>query len=315
MFIIHDLYNKHIFFLILAILVIAFLWNKNEYLDAADKDNLNVKNITATGIVTFPGAKQAVKQGDGLTVFNDPGFGGANWIRGDRNYISGSANIGKDLTVDGTITANKIISKDGSSSGPLSNEAVQNIASVYNKDNLTVTNLNATGMITFPGAKQAVQQGNGKTSFNDTYGANWIRGDRNVISGSANIAKDLTVEGVINAKNITATGMITFPGAKQAVKQGDGLTTFNDRDGSNWIRGDNNIISGSVQIGGSLNATGGFKTPLDMTRFDAKMMNVWNDTGDDNSFCPDGYYMYGVTKATEKRGSTFNPACRKLPGA
>jgi len=151
-------------FLIIAILVIAFLYilqmKKNEHLDATE-NNITAKNITATGMITFPGAKQSVKQGDGLTVFNDPGFGGANWIRGDRNYISGSANIGKDLTVDGTITANKIISKDGSSSGPLSNEAIQNIASVYNKDNFTVTNVYATGSINAPAIRGSLVSPNG----------------------------------------------------------------------------------------------------------------------------------------------------------
>jgi len=55
--------NKYTVFLLLAIVVIAFLWNKNEHLDTS----------------------------------------------------------------------------------PLSNEAIQSIASVYNKDNLTVTNINATG--------------------------------------------------------------------------------------------------------------------------------------------------------------------------
>jgi len=169
--------NKYTVFLLLAIVVIAFLWNKNENLDAT----------------------------------------------------------------------------------PLSNEAIQNIASVYNKDNLTATNINATsnlttagnltvnsGMITFPGSKQAVQQGNGKTSFNDTDGANWIRGDRNVISGSVEIGKNLTV----------GNGMITFPGSKQAVQQGNGKTSFNDTDGANWIRGDRNVISGSVEIGKDLSVAG-----------------------------------------------------------
>jgi hypothetical protein len=66
---------------------------------------------------------------------------------------------------------------------------------------------------------------------------------------------------------------------------------------------------------GNLTVQGKFTTPLDLTRVDAKMMNVWDDTGPDESYCPDGYYMYGVSKKTFGRGSTFDPACRKLPGA
>ena len=160
--------NKYTVFLLLAIVVIAFLWNKNENLDAT----------------------------------------------------------------------------------PLSNEAIQNIASVYNKDNLTATNINATsnlttagnltvnsGMITFPGSKQAVQQGNGKTSFNDTDGANWIRGDRNVISGSVEIGKDLSVAGTLNGgipttsymfdnlpNNITWTYMLSLLKTKFSTNDPDGTT-------------------------------------------------------------------------------------------
>jgi hypothetical protein len=245
--------NIYIIILLLVIIIVIFLLNKNDNFYSLTED-ITAKNITASGTITFPGARQAKKQGDGLTVFNDPAFG-ANWIRGDKNYISGSANIGKDLTVDGTINAKKIISSEGITS---SNETIQNIASVYNKGNLAVTNLNVTGTVTFPGATQAKKQGNGLTAFNDTDGANWIRGDQNYISGSAKIDKDLTVDGNTNVKNITsnnitannitATGTVTFPGAKQAVKQGNGLTAFNDIDGANWIRGDRNYISGDVTI-------------------------------------------------------------------
>jgi len=72
--------NKYIFFLILAILVIAFLWNKNEHLDATplsneaiqnianvyNKDNLTATNITATGGLNSTG---------GVNTF---GIGGTN---------------------------------------------------------------------------------------------------------------------------------------------------------------------------------------------------------------------------------------------
>ena len=58
----------------------------------------------------------------------------------------GSTSFEKNGNVNfsGVLTAKKFVSADGSSSGPLSNEAIQSIASVYNKDNLTATNITAT---------------------------------------------------------------------------------------------------------------------------------------------------------------------------
>ena len=255
------MYNKYTVFLILAILVIVLLWNKNEHIDTTT-DNLTAKNITASGSTTLnvpftvidaSGVKhleigkkpdgykyvqtvddvwmnggRLIMNGGGLTMKGGPlnvngptlftkdvdhqgsvhfgGFGtdtylpasdGRNYIRGPtnidgatlftkdvdhrgsvpfggfgtdtylpagdgRNYIRGPTNMDGDtlftksatinggLTVGGIVTAKKFVSTDGASGSPLSNEAIQTIASVYNKDNLTATNINATNSINTP---------------------------------------------------------------------------------------------------------------------------------------------------------------------
>ena len=322
--------NKYTVFLILAILVIAFLWNKNEHLDS------NVDNVIAKGTITTGSAGnqfqliQSLQDGKNniLSILPLKPDGTPNWDNnivvgggGNKNiwtnknitstgtinatgnisggglisekdaWIKGLLAVNGNVNVGGTITANKIISKDGSSSGALSNEAIQSIASVYNKDNLTATNINATGTIT-----------NGSTTLSGTT----LKDTGRFHIASGELLYLLPKDGVIIGKewggngNLQVQGIITTPGNIT----GGGLISEKDA----WIKG-------VLAVGGQLNAAGGFKTPLDMTRVDAKMMNVWNDTGYDDSFCPDGYYMYGVTKATHQKGATFNPACRKLPGA
>jgi hypothetical protein len=62
---------------------------------------------------------------------------------------NGNVNMKNDLTVDGVINAKNIILKEGSL--PLSREAIQNIASIYNKDNLSVTNLTAANNLNVGG--------------------------------------------------------------------------------------------------------------------------------------------------------------------
>jgi len=190
--------NKYTVFLILAILVIAFLWNKNEHLDVT----------------------------------------------------------------------------------PLSNEAIQSIASVYNKDNLTATNINATGYARLAGAKVTNGAGgDGFTWFNHPNGNNYIRGDNTYISGNIAVSSNIGATGSIQAGgnigatgnlqaggNIGATGSIQVGGNLQANGNtrlagakvtngagGDGFTWFNHPNGNNYIRGDNTYISGNLCFGGSDN--------------------------------------------------------------
>ena len=160
--------NKKILdFLILAIIVIVFLWflqkNKNEHIDS-NVDNITAKNITATGLITSNTGIVANNIGIGKSALGgSPNWGDINWGDGTgwklnmghsgkptmEIYDNGTVRVNGDIGATGIVTAKKFVSSDGStSSGPLSNEAIQSIASVYNKDNLTATNINATGNLT-----------------------------------------------------------------------------------------------------------------------------------------------------------------------
>jgi len=288
------------------------LWNKNEHIDS-NLDNITAKNITTSDSINVGTNLGKLKIGTGSISFgNGDGYGLSlgkagsptltiwdnNWITAkgtlDAQEISAhtltatgpiggwDVNAKNNINAGGIVTAKKFVSTDGSSSGALSNEAIQNIASVYNKDNLTATNINATNGINTP---------------------------------------------TLSAKNITTSDSINVGSNLGKLKLGTGSISFGNGDGYGLSLGkesspsmivyDNKwtSVNGTLDVnGGPVNANGGFKTPLDMTRVNAKMMNLYSDTGYDDSFCPDGYYMYGVSKASFGRGTTFDPACRKLPG-
>ena len=83
--------DKYIIFLILAILVIAFLWNKNENIDS------NIDNIIAKGTITTPGNIT----GGGLISEKDA------WIKGLLT-VNGNVNAGGNIIArGGNIIADK----------------------------------------------------------------------------------------------------------------------------------------------------------------------------------------------------------------
>jgi len=148
----------------LAILVIIFLYilqNKNEHADTTT-DNITAKTINASGDVNTAGN---INTSGEMSTFGVGGKDKNKWVLYtplgvDRTQMyfaprkadnsdwdwGGSTSFEKNGNVNfsGVLTAKKFVSADGSSSGPLSNEAIQSIASVYNKDNLTATNITAT---------------------------------------------------------------------------------------------------------------------------------------------------------------------------
>jgi len=192
--------NNYTVFLILAVLIIVFLWvsqkKNNEYIDI-NTDNITAKNITASGNISTSANLDAIGNistknnlivagninssgsistagnistgGEGSTF----GVGGKNqWmlytplgVGRTQMYFAprkadnsdwdwgGSTSFEKNGNVNfsGVLTAKKFVSADGSSSGPLSNEAIQSIASVYNKDNFTATNITATNNLSAVG--------------------------------------------------------------------------------------------------------------------------------------------------------------------
>ena len=74
---------------------------------------------------------------------------------------------------------------------PLSNEAIQSIASVYNKDNLTATNINAT---------------NSLNGYN--VNGQYVNAALTINAGvDVNAGKDLNAKGTITGQNINATNL------------------------------------------------------------------------------------------------------------
>jgi hypothetical protein len=92
-----------------------------------------------------------------------------------------------------------------SNSSPLSNEAIQSIASVYNKDNLTATNINGTTSITTP----TLNVGNDINAKGDISGRFITAGidvdAKRHLNAALNIyaGNDITAKGDIYGRNIT----------------------------------------------------------------------------------------------------------------
>jgi hypothetical protein len=109
-------------------------------------------------------------------------------------------------------------------------EAVKNVASLYNADTLTIGNLNVTKDLNVTN-KTSTNDLNvtNKTSTNDLNVANKI------------ISKDLEITGEAKFKGIEGTGPTQFPGG----------------DGKNYITGKENILrGGATVINGDLIVTG-----------------------------------------------------------
>ena len=172
--------NKYIVFFILAVLIIAFLWNKNEHADTTT-DNITAKNIKASGDIDASGNVKAKYIGATEAVSAPSIYAGYQLITpqlhvkdksgeyiktfalndGTNRFVSvGGTLISKGLCVGGTDTCvnedlvKKIIGVANGvrptiiSPEPISNEAIQNIASVYNNNNFTATNINASNNLT-----------------------------------------------------------------------------------------------------------------------------------------------------------------------
>jgi hypothetical protein len=130
---------------------------------------------------------------------------------------------------------------------PLSNEAIQNIASVYNANNLTATNITVTGALTGGTAKITGASQFGNSWFPHTDGKNYIRGPLQ-IDGATNVASNMTVSG------LTVGGLKVSPGA---VSPYSAFLDFGD--GTGWkLRARNNKGTTLVDLddNGSMNVAG-----------------------------------------------------------
>jgi len=123
-----------------------------------------------------------------------------------------------------------------------SDEAVQNIASLYNQANLTVTNFTSTGNTTLKG------NAGGATHFPYTDGNNYITSNNNIlrggpttIQGNLNVDSAAIIKGGANISGALSAGIANFNGPSDV-----GGTCFNcaGTDSANYISGHQNIIRG-----------------------------------------------------------------------
>jgi hypothetical protein len=152
--------NIYIIILLLVIIIVIFLLNKNDNFYSLTED-ITAKNITTSGDINTNkiNVNDSMNFKIGKSVLQgSPNVGDISWGDGTgwrlnmgkagaptmQVYDSGTVQVNGELKSD-VITAKKFVLADGSSSsGSKSTEAIQNIASVYNTNNLSATNINAT---------------------------------------------------------------------------------------------------------------------------------------------------------------------------
>jgi hypothetical protein len=319
--------NIYIIILLLVIIVIIFLLNKNDNFYSLTEDitaknikasgnitasgnidisgNINAKNITAfNDIGTWDGQGGFVATNSYMDVHGGPqnirtaiGFGtidnttwGGDWAPQDLTITAKNVNTTGGINSQGIITAKKFVSTDGTSDLPLSREAIQNIASVYNNNNLRATNINASNNLAVTNTiyTRDLNVDNNLATKGTIYAQSDLNVDNNLaIKGNTFAQSDLYVE-----KNLSTKG-----------------TTF-----TNYLN-----VTKNIDANGVINANGGFKTPLDMTEINAEGGKIGGGkVVIDNGFsgnkvsCPNGYYVSGISQTNI--ASEFVPICRKLPG-
>lgn len=115
--------------------------------------------------------------------------------------------------------------------GDLNSEALQNIASIYNNNSLTVTDLTVTGKLTVGDATK----GTGLLTANGGIAATNV-----TASGILTTTGKITANGGIDATNVTASGTLTVTG---------------NIDGGNCIKAKNTLIAGDLVSGIAANKT------------------------------------------------------------
>ncbi len=196
--------------IIIGIIVIFLLYNKSEgFTNTPIPPLLTATNMEAKDTIKVGTNIGALDIGKGYISYgNGDGYGLAigkkdaptlqiydnNWITAkgtiDAQEIAAhtltatgpikgwDVNADNNINARGVVTAKKFIATDGSDL-PLSREAIQNIASIYNKNDLTATNINTTGEANFTGKAHFTGYGTDTwLPFSD--GRNYIRGPTNI---------------------------------------------------------------------------------------------------------------------------------------
>ena len=206
---------------------------------------------------------------------------------------------------------------------PLSNESIQNIASVYNKDNLTATNINATGNLQVKGNITNGSTTLSGTTLNDTGRFHISSGELLYLLPKSGViigkewggTGNLQVQGNITNGSTTLSGTVLNDTGRFHISSGELLYLLPK---SGVIIGKDWGANGNLSVAGNLSVGGGLKIPLDMTvHTPGAQVSLWKDakTKGNNVMCPDGYYMAGIVQHWEDPQAAFFVQCRKLPGA
>jgi hypothetical protein len=278
--------NIYIIILLLVIIVVIFLLNKNDNFYSLTED-ITAKNIKASGSIDASGNMTATNMTTTQGVFVGNGL-----------HVTGNVNT------SGVVTAKKFVSADGTSDLPLSREAIQNIASIYNKDNLSATNINASGNMT-------------ATNMTTTQGV--FAGNGLHVTGNVDATGNISIWDGKKGFKATLDDMSILGGPNNMQTRIALGRIDNTLYGGTWepqdltITAKNLKASGNITANGVINANGGFKTPLDMTTVDGGQVGLWAGNDGHSVRCPNGYYVAGFDQPTHS-DKAFRSICRKLPG-
>lgn len=211
------------------------------------------------------------------------------------------------LTLAITFPSPKELFKPNSFEGFSSDEAVQNIASLYNQQKLTVTNMSATGNSDVAG----------------TLNSKFITAGGIILNGDLTIKdkqKIISAGGVvINGDTISLTG-------KNGIAIGSNLTTGNISTTGNINTIGNVNTTGNLAVTGNLSAgtigtddmvyagysaqTSSCPLPTPGQSIGKTHAQLWTTKNACYQVCPPGYYMVGIANGTS--WDWKHPLCKKF---
>jgi hypothetical protein len=243
----------------------------------------NITNINATGVVTFSGSGNHINCQNGTAVFNRAVFSGISTFLGLVNV--GSANY-TTVDVGGTLTTQNFVVTGVSTLGRLqvsnttagntltmsgvstftgtvnTNTLTMSATSTATLPNITNTNTVTSGITTFSGSANNINQTAGTAAINrlTVAGISTFTGLVNYgsISGTT-----ITNSGTAALTNQTVSGITTFSGSANNINQTAGTAALNRLTvaGVSTLSGNLTLASGSVltisNTGNSINQTAG----------------------------------------------------------
>ena len=244
-------------------------------------------NTVVSGIVTFTGTDNNINCTAGTQVFNNSVFSGISTFLGQVNVGTAnytSATVGgtlqtNNLIVTGVTTAGRLQVSDTIAATTLTVSGVTTVGALYftslggtagaSIPFITNTNTVVSGIVTFTGTDNNIQQTNGTAALNrlTVSGISTFTGTINygTISGTT-----ITNSGTAGLTNATVSGVTTFSGSGNNINQSAGTAAINRLTvaGISTFTGQLNAgtISASSLIG-TLNNTLTINSPLTGTSY------------------------------------------------